>query len=157
MKINTKATNIKIGLLLPVNQKLLIGWKDNISYGLDNISMTNDCYSEGSIEWLIKDDDVLWKEKKPDPIRADFEPLVSGDTIGIQFKLDRATSWSTEETEADADETKLRVQPNVKDLGSEVRHREYQVRLNLRTTNASSPAALGVTWLSDLLTDEDMV
>ena len=154
---NTTASNIKIGLLLPVNKKLLIGWKDNISYGLDSVDPTNDCYGEGSIEWLIRDEDALWKEKKPDVIRADFEPLVDGDTVGIQFKLDRSGDWSVEETETTADAKKLRVQPSVESLGDEIRHREYQVRLNLKTTNTSSPAGLGLTVLEDALTDEEFV
>jgi len=93
----------------------------------------------------------LWKEKKPDVIRADFEALTSGHTIGLQYKLDRQSNWSTEETDTTANDKKLRLQPTM------ARHNEYQVRLNLATSISTSPAALGVTIMEDALTDEEIV
>jgi len=159
----TQSTSMKIGLLMPVQTKLLMGWKDNVSYGLDVVDPAGSVYPSGSIEWLISDDGGIWKEKKPDTIRADFDTLISGHSVGIQYKLNRASDWSTEETASyDSDpegqeNEVLRVQPNIDDLGSQVRHREYQVRLNLATSNSTSPGALGVTIMEDLLTDEEFV
>jgi len=160
---NSISTGIKIGLLMPVNKKLLMGWKDGVSYGLDSVDPSGSPYPAGSIEWLIRDEGALWKEKKPDTIRADFDTLLTGHSVSLQYKLDRASAYSTAEiasydSDPEGNENKiLRVQPNISDLGSEVRHREYQVRLNLATSVSTSPAALGVTIMEDALTDEDFV
>ena len=89
-------------------------------------------------------------------IRADFEPLVAGESIGLQYKLDRASSWSSEETEGDADANKLRAQLG----GSSAkpnRHKEYQVRVNLATTVATSPKVIGVTALENVLPGEQTI
>lgn len=162
-KISTgtiQSTGLKIGLVLPVNKKLLIGWKDNVSYGLDSVDPAGVPYSDGSIEWMIRDEDAIWKEKIPNVIRADFETLAGGDSVGLQLKLNRADSWSTEAlaTYAASPQNQeneiLRYQPNVQDYNAQIRHREYQVRLNLHTTNSVSPAALGLTVMEDAITDE---
>lgn len=106
---------------------------------------------------------LFWKEKIPSVIRADFESLVSGHSAGLQLKLDRAGAWSTEKlasysASATGNENEvLRYQPNVTDYQSQVRHKEYQVRLNLHTSNSVSPAALGVTIMEDAMTDEKYV
>lgn len=147
----TQSTGVKIGLVLPVNKKLLIGWKDNVSYGLDSVNPAGSPYSSGSIEWMVRDEDAIWKEKKPDTIRADFDPLASGESVSLQYRLDRDSSWSSENTEDTDDETKLRVQPTF------ARHREYQIRLNLYTTGSTSPEALGLTIMEDALSDEQYV
>lgn len=150
----TKSTGVKIGLIMPVNKKLLIGWKDNTAYGLDSVDPSGTPYSSGSIEWMIRDENALWKEKKPEVIRSDFDPLENGHSIGLQYKLDRDDNWSSEETatySATEEMTKLRLQPVF------ARHREYQVRLNLYTSISTSPTALGVTVMEDALSDEEYV
>lgn len=162
-KISTgtiQSTGVKIGLVLPVNKKLLIGWKDNVSYGLDSVDPAGAPYADGSIEWMIRDEDAIWKEKIPNVIRADFDTLASGDSMGLQLKLNRASSWSVEKLASytaspqNQENEILRYQPNIKDFNAQVRHREYQVRLNLHTTNSVSPAALGLTIMEDAMTDE---
>jgi len=148
---NTQSTAIQIGLVYPVEKKLLIGWKNNTAYGLDAVNPAGTSYQDGSIEFLIRDEGRIWKEKQVQLVRADFEPLISGHTIGIQYKLDRESSWSTEKTEATADKDKVR--ENVK-AG---RNKEYQVRVNAYSTTTTSPAILGVTVVEDVLADETVV
>lgn len=152
----TKSTGVKIGLLLPVAKKLLVGWKDNVSYGLDSIDLSSDPVPSGSLEFAIRDEGSITKEKALELIRSDFEPLVTGESIGLQYKLDRASSWSSEETESDADAKKLRVQLG----GSSVkpnRHKEYQIKVNLATTVATSPKVMGVTALENVLPGEKTI
>jgi hypothetical protein len=153
-KISTgtiQSTGVKIGLVMPVNKKLLIGWKDNVSFGLDNVAPTNDPYSTGSIEWLVRDEGGVWKEKKISMIRADFEPLESGESIGLQYKLDdNGSSWSDEQVEDTADAKELRWQPDM------TRHKQWQVRVNLSTTTTTSPKLLAVNVMEDILTDEEV-
>ncbi len=148
---NTQSSGIRIGLLLPVEKKLLIGWEDNLSFGLDSVNPAATIYADGSIEFLIKDEGGIYKEKKIDLIRTDFTPIVSGDTIGLQYKIDRQSAWSIEETNTTVDSKKLRVQT------PKTRHQEYQVKLNVSTTNTTSPAIYGVSVIEDILEGEKYV
>jgi hypothetical protein len=129
----------------------LIGWEDSGNYGLDNVDPASTTYAEGSVEFMIRDEGGIWKEKKVDLIRADFEPLISGDEIGLQYKLDRSSLWTNQQITTTVGDVKLRVQmPNT-------RHQEYQVRLNVKTLAVTTPAILGVTVVEDVLTGEQYV
>ena len=147
----TKSTGVKIGVLLPVAKKLLIGWKDNVSYGLDSIDLSGNPVSSGSIEFTIIDSGRVSKEKLFEIVRADFKPLVDGESVGLQYKLDRADVWETEETETTADANLLRMEVK----GG--RHKEYQVKVNLATSVATSPNLLGVTIGEDMLEGEEQL
>jgi hypothetical protein len=145
---NSESSDIKIGMVIPVEKKLLIGWKDNVSYGVDSVDIEGDPYATGSVEFVIKDEEAVWKEKLVTVIRADFEELNSGESVGVQYKLDRDATWSIGETENTADAVELRHQV------TKSRHREYQVRLNMATSTTTSPAVLGVTVNENILENE---
>jgi hypothetical protein len=147
---NSQSGEIQVGMVVPVGKKLLIGWKDGSAYGIDSITDNSSSYGEGSVEFMVRDEGGVWKEKKVDLIRVDFEPLVSGQTIGLQYKLDRSSLWSTEETVSTVGETKLRVQV------PKGRHLEYQVRLNVSTTT-QTPVIKGVVIVEDTLSAEENV
>jgi len=147
---NSQGNTIKVGMVLPVGGSLLVGWKDNVSYGIDSIPESSTVFGDGSIDFMIRDEGGVWKEKKIDLIRADFEPLVTGQTIGIQYKIDRSDAWTTEVTENTVGKKKLRVQ------APKTRHVEYQVKLNMRTTT-TSPAVHGLTVVEDLKAEEENV
>ena len=147
----SQSSSVEIGMLLPVAEKLLIGWKDNVSYGLDSVDLSSSPYADGSLEFTIRDEGAVYKEKMVDVLRADFEPLNASESIGLQYKIDRASGWSVEETQATAAKDKLRVQ--IKNS----RHREFQARVNLKTTTTTSPAVVGVTVAEDMLSEEEMV
>lgn len=149
--LNTQNSGVSVGMVLPVEKELLIGWGDNGSYGLDSVDPASTSFAEGSIEFLIRDEGGVWKEKQVVEVKADFEALVAGDTVGIQYKLDRSNVWSNEVTGTVA---------GIKVLYSELsnaRHREYQLRLNARTTNTTSPAILGLTIDENMLEDEQQL
>ena len=146
---STKGSDKKIGLLLPVEKKLLVGWQDNVSYGLDSIDLSGNPVASGSIEFVINDEGRVSKEKLFEMVRADFLPLVSGESIGLQYKLDRQATWATEETETTADEDLLRMEIQ----GG--RHKEYQVRVNLATSTTTSPSVIGITVGENLLETEE--
>lgn len=149
--LNTQASNIKIGLVLPVEKKLLIGWKDDLSHGLDSVDPAGTSFADGSVEYLISDEGGIWKEKQAVVFRADFEALAAGESVGLQHKLDRASAWTTETLEDTDDETKLR------EPVDDSRHKEYQIKLNMYPGTATSPAVLGVTLDENLLTEEEIV
>jgi len=119
------ATNIQIGFIFPVNRKLLVGWRDNVSYGVDVIDPAGTPYATGTIERDIKDYGGVYKEKDALTVRADFKPLVSGDSIKLKYKLDRASAWTEGEAVTTAAETVARL-PII--AGN---HREIQIAADM--------------------------
>jgi hypothetical protein len=81
-------SSVKIGLTLPVGGKLLIGWQDGTSYGLDNVDMTNPPYSSATIEFIIDDDDLAWKIDEVTTLMASFSALTDGQTVNVKYKID---------------------------------------------------------------------
>jgi hypothetical protein len=132
---------IKIGMATVVSRKLLISYQDNISYGVDVVDLTGNPYSSGQIEFLISDNNMIWKEKTALTVVADFLPLESGESVDIGIKQDRASTYSKLGPVTTAGETKARLLPNY-DGG---RNKELQLCVDLATTAATSPRVTGVT------------
>lgn len=143
----TQSTGMKIGMMIPVKKKLLIGWQDGVNFGTDVVDPAGEPARSGSIEFGIDDRGALWKEKQLQLIRADFEALATTHSIGVQYKLDRQADWTAESlaTLATVDNNtvysdKLRTTLNMS------RHKEFQLRLNLYTTGSTSPSITGIAF-----------
>jgi len=83
------SSSVSIGMVYPSGQNLYIGTKNGSSYGIDSISVTNDCNTQGTVESLISDYGTISKQRQPLVLRGDFEPLVSGQSIRMKYKIDR--------------------------------------------------------------------
>ena len=135
-----QGNTVTIGLVTVVNSKLLIGWKDNISYGMDYIDISNDCYPTGTIEFLIEDDDAIYHQKEAVTITTQFEPLVTGQSIQLKYKLNRAANWKLLPAVTTVDKDTSREVISL--MGS--RYREYEIGVNL-ATSSTSPVIYGVS------------
>lgn len=137
------SSNVNVGMIFPSGQNLYVGWENNGTFGIDSINPTNDSYSDGTIELLISDMGQISKEKYPLIIRADFEPLSSGESVRLKYKADRESSWKVGDWEdsSDAKETKMRIPERMK---------EIQVACDLRTTVSTSPKLLGISVVSEM-------
>ncbi|RLC75675.1 MAG: hypothetical protein DRI61_14500, partial [Chloroflexi bacterium] len=137
----TTGTGIKIGMVKATGQDLLIGWKSGTAYGVDKVSVGNDPYSVGSYESLITDLGTISRKKYPLILRADFKPLVSGESIVLKYKVDRESSWNeqTEDTTG-ATESRLIITEQAK---------EIEIGVDLKTSVSTSPTVLGVSLLSE--------
>src|SRR3990167_555830 len=49
------SSSVKIGMVYPFGQDLYIGWQNGTSYAIDKVSVGNDAYATGTIEFLIYD------------------------------------------------------------------------------------------------------
>lgn len=125
-------SEVEIGLVLPVGEKLLIAWRDGASYGVDIVDPTAAPFATGSYENVIRSDAGIWKEESAYKIKAFFEPLNSGESVTIKYKKDRAETW-TEETEDTADATFVELNIN------DDRWREFQYAVDLETSVSTSP------------------
>lgn len=146
-------SNIKIGMVKVVNKKLLIGYQDNVSYGVDYVDASNDSYATGEIQQVLEDDGAVWKEKEALIILATFEPLNSGESVDIKYKIDREDNWHRLGAVTTANATFARMV--VWTDGS--RYHEIQYGAELATTTTTSPKLLGLTIERDFLETESRV
>ncbi len=150
---NYLGTGISIGAVTAVNRKLLIAWKDNVSYGVDYVDKSNNPYPTGSIEFLIFDDGAVWKEKTALTVAANFVALNSGESIDVGFKIDRASSYTKLGAVTTSGDSVARLLPNP--TGG--RHKEFQVSVDLATTTTTSPKLLSIAVEKDLNAEETRV
>lgn len=147
------STTVTIGLVTVYNQRLLIGWGDNVSYGIDYVDAANNPYPSGTIEQIIDDDQAVWKEKEIMQVVANFKPLVSGESVDVKYKLDRASAWTSLGAVTTVGETVARFV--VATNGA--RYHEIQYAADLATTTTTSPTLLGLTIEKELLQGEERV
>lgn len=150
---NYTGTNIKIGAMYPVNSDLLIAWKDITGYGVDIVSVDNPPYPTGTIEFLIEDDDAMYHEKEAITMTSQFEPLVSGESIALKYKLNRSSDWTTFTAQSTVGENTERKEI----ISNGSRYREYEIGIDLATTTTTSPVLLGASLEKDILDTEKRV
>jgi hypothetical protein len=137
---NSTGSNIRIGMVTTVFNQLLIGWQDNVSSGVDYVDVENPVYPTGTLQLLIQDEDAMYHEKQAITVTTQFEPLVSGQSIALMYRLNRG-SWVTFPAITTVDSTTDR---HVIALNSS-RYREYEIGVNLATTTGVSPVMLAVS------------
>ena len=132
------SSGVKIGMIYPSGQNLYISWQNNNTYGIDRVNTANNVYANAELYSLINDVQSISKEKYPLILRADFERLKAGESIGVKYKLDRNDLWSTSVTQSTLNATSLRFRiPK--------RCKEIQYGVELATTSTTSPKLIGVT------------
>lgn len=134
---------VKIGMVFPAGLDLIVGWQDGIAYGADVINFDNNPAPAGSIEVLVEDNGFIWKDKQIMTVRGDHLPLVSGESVDIKYKVNRATNYTVSpvNSTADSDFEELIVQGG--------RGNEYQLAADLYATGSTSPTLTGLSVLGD--------
>lgn len=146
----TTPADLDIGLLYPMGTKLFISWKKGIAYGVDSVSPSNAPFATATCEFLISDLGKIWAEKQAQFIRGYFKKLVSGDSVTLKYKIDRNDSWTAGTAVTTADKKEARLELPTK--GN--RYNEFQVAVDLATSNTTSPEFYGWGWESDDLQHE---
>lgn len=128
-------STVQVGSILGLGpSELWVGWQDNTSYGVDLIDTTTD-QTASSYESLIFDADLNYFEKKASAIKLTFLPLTSGQTITVQYKVDRASSWTTLGTASYATDGGVAW----KSFAFDKRFKELEVRFVLGTSSSDAP------------------
>ncbi|MCR4330740.1 MAG: LamG domain-containing protein [Patescibacteria group bacterium] len=135
---NRISDNIQIGMLLTVNQKLLIGWKDLTGYGVDYVDSSNNCYPTGGLEFMVMDNEKVWKEKLFNNVASKFKALEDGQTITTKYKIDDESDWTTAKSTSTADDTLAR------HLNESLRYNDLFVAVDLESTSGTSPELKGI-------------
>lgn len=132
---------VNIGLVCVVDSRLLIGWKDNLSYGIDYVDPSNPPYSTASIEFLVNNNGQTWKEKQLLQISANFDPLVSGQNVTTKYRKDDDTTWTLNPDSPGVGDTVVR------QVVTDGRYKQMQFGVELSTsddTNIYLNSALAV-------------
>lgn len=150
---NYQGSAVRIGMVTTALSKLLIGWQDNVSYGVDEVDVDNDVYPTGTIQFLIEDDEAMYHQKQAVTVTAQMEALLAGQSVTLKYKLDRNASWTSFPPQAT---TGAITERRVIELKGQ-RYREYQIALDLGTTLSTGPVPLAVSIEKDVLDTEKRV
>jgi hypothetical protein len=99
---------VRIGCVFPAGQSLYTGWQNGNQFGIDKVSVTNDCYAAATVEHCIMDGRRMSQKKLPLVYRVDFEPLTDGQAVAVYEKKDRESSWNLLDIEDTVGATDLR-------------------------------------------------
>lgn len=129
---------VKVGSIFPAGQSLYIGWQNGNTFGIDAVSVGNDCYSSATLELLITDLGRISNLKTPLVFRVDCEPLTAGQSLTAKYKADREDMWKTigSENTVGANQLVISMSQLVK---------EIQLALDLTTTSGVTPTILTIT------------
>ena len=143
-------TGVRIGALRGVGNNLFMAWKDGSSYGVDKIANSASPFSSATMESLIFDDQRNGENKKAVIIKVNHFALVSGESIQIGYKTDRASSYTTGTANSTVGTTKTRLPVDF----SNATFNEFQFEVILAATGSTSPTVTGVALEYDDLREE---
>ena len=135
----TQDAGVEVGMVFPVGSSLLISWRSRTNFGVDSVSAVNAPFATGTCEFLITDASKIWAEKQGGFIRGYFKALESGDTMKLKYKIDRESNWEegTAVSTTGVKEARLPLPTKAS------RFNEFQVAIDLTTTNTTSPEFYG--------------
>jgi hypothetical protein len=104
-------STVQISAVKGFGNELYIAWRDGTSYGVDKIDNTSAFATTGTYESLMEDDQRPKDEKRGVVIEVAHLPLATGQSIAINYKINRASSWTSGTTNSTVDtrETSLYV------------------------------------------------
>lgn len=144
-----KGSTVRIGVVYPVQQKLLVSWKDGIAYGVDVIDSTSGIYhTQGSIQTNILDGEYIYKNDLLLKVRADTLALNTGESVTVGYKLNREANF---ETSTSITDTLKEFTSNTLSNG---RHQEAQLMVQLSSNGSTTPTLLALSGQFDSLDSE---
>lgn len=144
---SSQTTDVKIGSVKGMGKYLYFGWQDGDVYGVDKVSDTGAPYSTATLELMIHDNDQMFNDKGINTIKVVHSPLLTGESITIGYKIDRASSYTTGDANSTVGSTETRL--NVND-----RYVELQVECIIGSSATTSPTVRYVGFEFDPLAEE---
>lgn len=142
-----RGSTVTIGCVFPVGNTLIVGWRDGIACGADQINFSNNPAPSGELQTLILDGNAIWKIKENLMLGATFKALASGESIDLKHSMDRG-AFTVSSTDATVGDTFSNVGLD------DGRGKEVQFGVDLYATGSTSPTLLGVSLLTNPLQEE---
>ncbi len=115
--------------------------------------ITGNPYASGTYQSLIFDDNRPLQPKLAITLKATHKALVSGESITLGYKKDRAASYTTGDANATVGSTETRLSIPAADA----RFYEFQFEAILATTGATAPTITSIGLEYDDLSTETLV
>lgn len=141
-------TSTKVSLVFVVAKKLMIGWQDGISYGVDYVDTSNAPFISSMIQFLVDDGGLVTKEEEALEVVASFDALASDQSIQLGYALEGSSSFTINPDLTTTGDTLSRM------IIENGRYHEVQVQLNI-TAATTSPTIKGLTFVKDPLKGEE--
>jgi hypothetical protein len=143
-------TGVSIGAVKGIGNYLYIGWKDGTTYGIDKVTNSGDPYTSATYESLIFDYEQLYTDKVALTIKAVHLPLVSGESVQLGYKTNRASSYTTGTANSTVGSTETRL--NIPH--ADAKFLEFQIECILATSGTTSPTVTYIGLEFDDLAEE---
>ena len=149
----TSVTTISIGALKGIGNELFISWKSTSTYGVDVVSTSANPFASGTYQSLIFDDNRPLQEKQATTLVVKHKALVSGESIQLGYKTNRASSYTTGTANSTVGSkvTKLNLP------AGDARFYEFQFEIILATSGSSSPTVTSAGLEYNDLSEEQLV
>jgi len=149
----SQAITLHIGSVKGYGDELYIGWQNDTTYGVDRVITTASPFASGTYQSLLFDDNRPLQEKQAITLKATHKPLVSGESIQLGYKTNRASSYTTDTANSTVGSTVTRLPIQT----SMARFYEYQFEVILATTGSTNPTITSIGLEYDDLTAETLV
>lgn len=144
-----KGNTVRIGVVYPVGQKLLVSWADGIARGVDIIDPTSGTYhTSGLIQTNLFDGGDVWRQNLLLKVRADHSTLATGEGVQVGYSLERETTFETSNSITD---TLKKYTTNTLSNG---RANEFNLQALLSGNGTSTPTLYSLAAQVDELTSE---
>jgi len=144
----TQGTTLKIGAVKSFGTDLYIGCRDDTSYEIDKVEADDGSTDEtATYQSRIFDAGSTDKRKQAIKLEANFEALVSGDSLTLYYKIDRG-SWVSGSAVTTVGETKAELYINSI-------FREIEIRVDFSTSAVTFPRITGLEFVYEPMEEED--
>lgn len=142
-------TGIKVGALMGSGNQLYWSWKDSSTYGVDRVTSASTPAASATYISLVHDDERPGHDKMPKVILATHKALLSGESVQIGYKRDRAANFTTETANSTVGTTSTRAS-----IPGD-RYKEFEFEVILATSGSTAPSVTGINYLFDDLREEE--
>lgn len=141
---------VEIGAVKGIGNDLYTAWGDGGVYGVDKLGESSSYAQSGTYESLVVDDSRPGEEKRMEAIIVNHLPLATGESIAIDYKEERASTWTSGVTNStvDSNETRLYIEAKAQQF------REFEWRTTLAGPGTTTPTVVQQKPIYDDLVEE---
>lgn len=147
-------STVQIGAVKGIGNDLYIAWKDGASYGVDKIDETSSYVLSGTYESLIEDARIAGNEKAGVVVSVSHLPLAANESIAINYKQNRQSSFQTGITNSIVGSTSTLLYNSALPGQEGTRFLDYEWQAVLAGDGTSTPTIVAQNFIYDDLKEE---
>lgn len=147
-------STVQIGCVKGIGNDLYIAWKDGSSYGVDKIDETSSYVLSGTYESLIEDNGSEGRQKAGTVVAITHLPLAATESIAINYKHDRQSTFQTGVTNSTAGSTTTKLYHSALPGAEGARFLAFEWQTVLTGDGTTTPTVVDQTLIYDDLKNE---